>query len=129
MQRPLRHDELSRRVVARHIISVDVIGALVVIDRLQLKARVVVGKNVGETILGAVTWQVSKRARLVAPNVLQLLEFFAKSVNTKKRFRKSPPRKPSPSFWVTEKVFQLKFNAPKVGICRHQAIMFGEVFN
>lgn len=56
MQRALRDDEFARRVVARHVVGVDVVGAFVVIDRLQLETRVVVGKNVGEAVLGPVAW-------------------------------------------------------------------------
>lgn len=56
VQRALRDDEFTWRVVARHVVGVDVVGAFVVIDRLQLETRVVVGKNVGEAVLGPVAW-------------------------------------------------------------------------
>jgi hypothetical protein len=81
----LRHDELSRRIVTGHIIGVNVVRAFVVVDRLQLEARVVVGKNVGETILGTIAWQISERTRLVAANVLQFLELFAKPTDKDKK--------------------------------------------
>lgn len=79
MKRSLRDDELARRIVAGHIIGVDVIGALVVVDRLQLESRVVVWKDVCEAILRTVAWQIGERAGLVTSNVLQFLELFAKS--------------------------------------------------
>lgn len=74
----LRDDELARRVVSGHVVGVDVVGALLVVDGLQLVARVVVGQDVGEAVLGPVAGQVRRRARLLAPHVLQLLELLAK---------------------------------------------------
>lgn len=79
VQRALRDDELARRVVARHVVGVDVVRALLVVHRLQLEARVVVRQDVGEAVLGPVAWQVRRGARLVAPYVLQLLELLAES--------------------------------------------------
>lgn len=52
------------------VVGVDVVGALLVVDGLQLVARVVVGEDVGEAVLGAVARQVRGRARLLAPHVL-----------------------------------------------------------
>lgn len=79
MQGALRHDELARRVVARHIVGVDVVGALVIVDRLQLKARVVVGEDVGESVLGAIARQVGECAGLITSDVLQLFKLLAES--------------------------------------------------
>jgi hypothetical protein len=55
MQRPLSHDKLSRGIVARYIIGVDVIGSFVVVDGLQLEARMIVREDVGKTIFGTIT--------------------------------------------------------------------------
>ena len=38
----------------RYVVGVDVVGAFVVIDRHELDARVVVGQDIGETILRSV---------------------------------------------------------------------------
>lgn len=56
MEWPLRNNELARRIVTGHVVGVDIVGAFVVVDRLQLKSRVVVGKNVCETVFGAIAW-------------------------------------------------------------------------
>lgn len=77
MQGALRHDKLARRVVARHIVGIDVVRALVVVDRLQLEARVVVGEDVCESVLGAIAWKVGESARLVTSDVLQLFKLLA----------------------------------------------------
>lgn len=79
MQGALRDDKLARRIVTRHIIRVDVVGALVVVDGLQLEARVVVGKDVRESVLGTIAWKVSERAGLVTSDVLQLFKLLAES--------------------------------------------------
>lgn len=76
----MRHDELAWRVVAGHVVGVDVIRAFVVVDGLELESRVIVGENVGKAIFGSITWQISERAWLVAANMLEFLKFFAKSV-------------------------------------------------
>lgn len=39
----LRDDELARRIMSRHVVGVDVVRAFLVVDGLQLVARVVVG--------------------------------------------------------------------------------------
>ena len=48
------------------------------ITRLQLDARVVVGQDVGKSVLGPVHRDVGRRARLVPTNVLQLLVLLRK---------------------------------------------------
>lgn len=77
MQRTLGHDKLARRIVPGHIVGVYIVRALLVVYRLQLEARMVVGQDVREPILRPVTRQVGKGARLVAAHMLQLLELFA----------------------------------------------------
>lgn len=42
--------------MTRHIISIDVVRAFIVIDRLQLESRVIVRKDVGETVLRTIAW-------------------------------------------------------------------------
>jgi hypothetical protein len=80
VQWSLSDDKLARRIVARHVVCVDVIAALIVINRLQLVARVVVWQDVGETVLRSIARQVGERARLVPSYMLQLLELLAESV-------------------------------------------------
>lgn len=80
VQRPLRDDELTWRVVTRHVVGVDVVAAvLLVVRRLQLEARVVVRQDVGEAVLGPVHGQVGRRACLLSPHVLQLLKLLAET--------------------------------------------------
>lgn len=81
MQRTLRHNELTRRIVTRHIIGVYVVRSFVIVHRLQLEPGVIVWQNVGETVLRPVAWQVGKGAGLIATDVLQLFKFFTKSEN------------------------------------------------
>lgn len=56
MKRSLGDNELTRRIVTRHVIGVDVIGAFVVVDGLQLESRMVVGEDVGEAVFRTITW-------------------------------------------------------------------------
>lgn len=56
MQRSLCDDELARRIVTRHVVGVDVIGAFIVVDGLQLESRMVVGEDVGEAVFRTITW-------------------------------------------------------------------------
>jgi hypothetical protein len=42
----------------RHIVCIDVVRALFIINRLKFEARVIIWQNVGETILGAIARQV-----------------------------------------------------------------------
>lgn len=70
--------------MARHIIGVDVIGALVVVNRLQLESRVVVWKNVGKAILGTIARKVGESAWLFTSDAFELLELFAESVGERR---------------------------------------------
>lgn len=70
--------------MARHIIGVDVIGAFVVVNRLQLESRVVVWKNVGEAILGTIARKVGECAWLLTSDAFELLELFAESVTERR---------------------------------------------
>ena len=63
----------------RNIVGVYVVGAFVIVDRLQFESRVVVRQDVGETILWSIARQVGECAWLIASNVFEFLEFFAES--------------------------------------------------
>lgn len=80
MQRSLRDNEFTRRVVAGHVVCINVIRTFVVVHRLQLEPRMVIRQNVCETILRTIARQVSERAWLITSDVLQFLEFLAESV-------------------------------------------------
>jgi len=64
---------ISRSVVYRYPVSVDVVGAVNVFQRQQLHSRAVVWQDVSEAILGAITLQFSVLPRLIATNKLQIL--------------------------------------------------------
>ncbi len=70
----------EQRPTYRNVVGVDVVGAFLVVGRLELEPRMVVGQNVGEPILGPVARQVGSRARLVPSNVLQFFVLLRKSV-------------------------------------------------
>lgn len=76
VQRPLCDDEFTWGIVTRHVVCVYVIGALFVVDGLELEAAVVVRQDVGETILRTIAWQVCCSARLVTTDMFQFLELF-----------------------------------------------------
>lgn len=78
-KQPLDHAPRTDSTTYRHVVGVDVVRALLVVHRLQLEARVVVGQDVGESVLGSVAGQVGERAGLVPTHVLQLLELFAEA--------------------------------------------------
>lgn len=64
----------------RHVISINVVGTFVIVDGLQLESRMVIRKNVCEAILRPIAWQISKCARQVPADVLQLFKLFAETV-------------------------------------------------
>jgi hypothetical protein len=41
-----------------HTVCIDVVRALFIINRLKFEVGVIIWQNVGETILGAIAWQV-----------------------------------------------------------------------
>jgi hypothetical protein len=75
----------------------------------------IVWEDVGEAILGTIAWEVCEGAGLISSNVFQFFEFFAKSAGEDKN-RIQSTSKASPV-------------SPKIGVCRHQSIMFGEVLD
>lgn len=63
----------------RHVIGVDVIGALLIVDRLKFESTVIVRKNIREAIFRPVTRQIRCGARLVPSDVLQFFKLLRKS--------------------------------------------------
>jgi hypothetical protein len=59
-----------------HTVCVDVVRALLIINRLKFEARVIIWQNVGETILGAIATHVCSLPWLLSANVFQLLKVF-----------------------------------------------------
>lgn len=68
--------------MSRHVVSVNVVGAFLVVDGLQFVTAVVVRQDVREPVLGTVHGQVGRSAWLLPTHVLQLLELFAEPVHT-----------------------------------------------
>ena len=57
----------------RNVVSVDVIGALLIIDRQQLDAGVVVRQDVGESVLATVARQLRMGRTLTSTYLLEVL--------------------------------------------------------
>lgn len=64
----------------RYIVGINVVGAFVIVNGLQFKARMVVWKNIGKSIFRSITWQIGKCARLIASNMLKLFKLFAETI-------------------------------------------------
>lgn len=54
----------------RNVIGIDVVGALFIVDRLELEPTVIVWENIREAILRPVAGQVRRGAGLIPADVL-----------------------------------------------------------
>lgn len=98
-----------------YVVSVDVIGSFLVINRLQFKSGMVIRQDVRETILWSVTRQVGKCAGLVPSNMFQFFEFLTKSIAEKIKRE---------HFYNRNFVEQA---SPEIGICGHHPVVVGEI--
>lgn len=78
-QWPLGGDELPPVGEARDVVGIDVIGALLPVHVHQFDTRMVVGQDVGETVLGAVDGEVGRLTALADTDVLHGLVFFGET--------------------------------------------------
>ena len=77
VERTLGHDKLPLGVEAGDEVGVDVVAPVLVVGGLELDPAVVVGKDVGEPVLGPVDRQIRGSTRLVTTHVFELLELLA----------------------------------------------------